>query len=100
MKLPRGQAGFSLIEVMCALLILAVGLAGLVQGISTALGSNKDSELHTTAALLAEGRMETLRVYGASLSPMSAWNHRPGARRASSQLATSVDLPAPGGPAM
>lgn len=68
MKLPRGQAGFSLIEVMCALLILAVGLAGLVQGISTALGSNKDSELHTTAALLAEGRMETLRADGLILA--------------------------------
>ena len=68
MKSTRGQAGFSLIEVMCALLILAVGLAGLVQGISTALGSNKDSELQTTAALLAEGRMETLRADGLILA--------------------------------
>lgn len=68
MRYRLRQAGFSLIEVMCALMILAVGLAGLVQGISTALGSNKDSELQTTAALLAEGRMETLRADGLILA--------------------------------
>ena len=57
-------AGFSLIEVMVAILILGIALAGLTTGITTALGSSKESELQTTAALLAAGRVETLRVEG------------------------------------
>ena len=57
-------SGFSLIEVMCAVLILGVGLVGLTQGITTALGSSKDAELQSAAALLAAGQMETLRAEG------------------------------------
>ena len=57
-------AGFSLIEVMCAITILGVALVGLTQGITTALTSNKESELQTTAALLAAARVETLRAEG------------------------------------
>src|SRR3954468_7412343 len=58
------RRAFSLVEVMCAILILGVALVGLTQGITTALGSNKESESQTTAALLAAGRIETLRAQG------------------------------------
>jgi prepilin-type N-terminal cleavage/methylation domain-containing protein len=57
-------AGFSLIEVMVAILVLGIALVGLTQGISTALGSSKESELQTTAALFAAGQIETLRAAG------------------------------------
>jgi type IV pilus modification protein PilV len=57
-------AGFSLIEVMCAILVLGVGLVGLTQGLTTALSSTKESELQTSAALIAAGRIETLRADG------------------------------------
>jgi type IV pilus modification protein PilV len=60
----KANTGFSLIEVMCSILILGVGLAGLTQGISTALTSSKESELQTTAALIASSIMETLRADG------------------------------------
>jgi len=60
----RRQAGFSRIEVMCASLILGVGLVGFTQAISTALGSSKDSELQTTGMLLASGKVEELRADG------------------------------------
>jgi hypothetical protein len=49
---------------MCAILILGVGLAGLTQAVTTALSSSKESELQTTAALFAAGRVETLRAEG------------------------------------
>jgi prepilin-type N-terminal cleavage/methylation domain-containing protein len=62
MNRHRHHAGFSLIEIMVAILILGVALTGLTEGITTALGSNKESELQTAAALIAAGQIETLRA--------------------------------------
>jgi prepilin-type N-terminal cleavage/methylation domain-containing protein len=64
MSAPGRNAGFSLVEVMCAILILGIALAGLTQGVTTALTSSKESELQTTAALVAAGLVETLRAEG------------------------------------
>lgn len=60
----RSSAGFSLIETLCAVLVLAVALIGMVQAITAALGSTKDSELQTVAALFAAGQVETIRAEG------------------------------------
>ncbi|MCX6930452.1 MAG: prepilin-type N-terminal cleavage/methylation domain-containing protein [Verrucomicrobia bacterium] len=62
MNLTGQNSGFSLVEVMCAILILGIALAGLTQGVSTALLSSKESELQTEAALIAAGRIELLRA--------------------------------------
>jgi prepilin-type N-terminal cleavage/methylation domain len=58
------SGGFSLIEVMIAILVLGFALAGLTQGLTTALGSSKESELQATAASYAAGRIELLRAEG------------------------------------
>lgn len=60
----RKNTGFSLLEVLCAIVILAVGLVGLTQAVTLALGSSKESELQTTAALLAAGQIEIVRTDG------------------------------------
>ena len=60
----KSEGGFSLIEVMIALLILGVALVGFVQATTTALSSSKESEIQTTAALLASGRIEKLQADG------------------------------------
>ena len=60
----RSATGFSLIELMCAILILGIGLAGLTRGLTTALSSSKESQLQTAASLIAAGRIETLRAEG------------------------------------
>jgi prepilin-type N-terminal cleavage/methylation domain-containing protein len=62
MNAARRNSGFSLVEVMCAILILGIALAGLTQGVTTALTSSKESELQTTAALFAAGLIESLRA--------------------------------------
>ena len=62
-SLPR-CTGFSLIEVMCAILILGIGLLGLTRGITGALGSSKEAEMLTIASQIAAGQMETLRAEG------------------------------------
>jgi len=56
--------GFSLVEVMVAILILSVALAGLTRGLTTALSSSKESERQTVAAQFAAGQIETLRAEG------------------------------------
>jgi prepilin-type N-terminal cleavage/methylation domain-containing protein len=61
-RAPKTLAAFSLVEVMIAVVILAIAIVGLTQGFTTALASSKDSELQTTAALFAAGQIETLRA--------------------------------------
>src|SRR6185503_16859500 len=62
MRIASPNGGFSLIEVMVAILILGIALVGLTQGITTALGSSKESELQTAAILFAQGKIEELRA--------------------------------------
>ena len=64
MNAMHRTAGFSLVEVLCAILILGIGLVGLTYGVTTALTGSKESELQTTAALLATGQIEALRADG------------------------------------
>ena len=64
MSVRQQNAGFSLVEIMCAIIILGIALVGLIQGITTAVSSSKESELQTTAALMAAGKIETLRAEG------------------------------------
>jgi prepilin-type N-terminal cleavage/methylation domain-containing protein len=64
MRSSRRHAGFSLIEVMCAVLIMGIALVGMAHGITTALNSTSDSGVQTSVVLLAAGQMETLRADG------------------------------------
>ncbi len=54
------QAGFSMIEVMIAMLLLSIGLMGSIGMICAAAASNGGSKLNTTAATLAESTMERI----------------------------------------
>ncbi len=52
--------GFSLIELMIAMTVLAIGLLGGIAFIAVATASNGRSRLNTTAATLAESTMERI----------------------------------------
>jgi prepilin-type N-terminal cleavage/methylation domain-containing protein len=53
--------GFSLVEVMVATCVLAVGLVSLVQLALLAQAANRSAALVTVAAMLAQNKMEQLR---------------------------------------
>ncbi len=68
MKKIANQTGASLIEVMVALLILAVGLLGVLSMQSRALQLNQNAYLYSQAAILANDIMEAMRT-SSSLGP-------------------------------
>lgn len=58
---PRNtQAGFSLIELMIAMVVLVVGMMGIMVMISTAISSNNRNKLDTTATALSQMVAETV----------------------------------------
>jgi prepilin-type N-terminal cleavage/methylation domain-containing protein len=73
----RGD-GFSLVEVMCAMLVLGFGMVGLTQGLTVALASSKESERQTHGALIAAGRLEWLQAEGFLLSGEESGDAGPG----------------------
>src|ERR1700749_3990398 len=60
--LPRRIAGFSLIEVLIALVILAVGLLGIAAMVSESLKSKDSSYYHTQALNLANAMLDRMRA--------------------------------------
>src|SRR5437660_5071371 len=60
LKAARKSRGFSLIELMIAMGVLAVGLLGGILVITAATANNGRSKLHTTAVTLAESTMEKI----------------------------------------
>lgn len=60
----HGQRGCSLIEVLIATTLLAIGVASLTQLFMLAIGSNLASTHRTRAAMLAAQKIEELRSVG------------------------------------
>jgi len=58
----RRQSGFSLLEVLIAVLVLAIGLLGLAALQTTVLRSNHSANLRTQATLLAYDMTDRLRA--------------------------------------
>lgn len=60
----KRTAGFSLVEVLCALLILSAGVVGITESIALSLRWSGEAERVTRAQELAAGRIETIRTVG------------------------------------
>ena len=67
-----GSRGFSLIEVMIAMAVLAVGLLGGIVVIGVATANNGRSKLHSTAITLAESTMEKIAAIGSRATGTAA----------------------------
>ncbi len=63
-RLHDDNGGFSLIEVLVAMVILSVGLLGTAALITGIINSNKLSNRISTATVLAQDKMEDIRRVG------------------------------------
>ncbi len=61
MKPPRHATGFSLIEVLIALLVLAIGLLGMASLMLTSMQSNQGAAQRSAAVVLAYDLVERMR---------------------------------------
>ena len=67
----RNNNGFTLMEVLVAMVILSVGLLGMAALITGIINSNKLSNRISTATVLAQDKMEDIKRIGYSGMPAS-----------------------------
>ena len=79
----RGQAGFSLLEVMVALTILAIGIIGVMQLFPVSLDQQRTASERTTIASLARTELGMVRAGGVGNQLMS-WAERNALRQLTS----------------
>ena len=60
--MPRRARGFTLIEVLTAIVVLSVGLLGLGLLLGTSVRSNHNGMLHTQATFAAETMLDRMRA--------------------------------------
>jgi general secretion pathway protein I len=65
---PRRMRGFSLIEMVAAFLVFAIGIGVLMQILTTSIHNTKQSSDYTMAALWAQSKLDTVGV-GVQLDP-------------------------------
>jgi type IV pilus assembly protein PilV len=70
-RLRNDNSGFTLMEVLVAMVILTVGLLGMAALITGIINSNKLSNRISTATVLAQDKMEDVRRLGFSGTPTS-----------------------------
>jgi type IV pilus assembly protein PilV len=70
----RGQAGFTLIEVLVAVIILAIGILGLAPMLVISMQGNQFSREMSDAAYLAQDRIEQLKNQ-AFISPIPFYDN-------------------------
>ena len=63
-RLRDNNSGFTLMEVLAAMLILSIGLLGMAALITGIINSNKLSNRISTATVLAQDKMEEIRGKG------------------------------------
>ena len=63
-RLFKSDDGFTLVEVLVAMVILMIGMLGLLQSVNLAMETNLRSQLREEAALVGERAMNDLRGKG------------------------------------
>lgn len=69
---PRNQAGMTLAEVLVATVIIAIGLLALLAAVPAGWGGIETGRQQSTAIYLAQDKMERIKSWSLSTSPIPA----------------------------
>ncbi len=69
MKPPRGNEGFTLIEVVISVFMISFGILSLIEVATGTTTMLRDGRLRTRASAVAASRFDNLRLAGAVTSP-------------------------------
>ena len=105
-RVGRSRAGFTLVELLVAVLVLAVGLAALARGAGQALAAMADARSEGDAAWRAARRLELLRAVrcphridgdSADARFTERWTVVPRADSAATELTVTIATAGPAG---
>lgn len=60
-KLKSNDSGFTLVEVLVAIVILMVGLLGVMQSLNLAIATNLQNEMRTQGTMIGESQMAKIK---------------------------------------
>jgi hypothetical protein len=70
----KSQAGFSLLELLMACIVLTTGLLGIMGIFALAIGNNGRSKVDTTATMLAQSVLEQIAAVNSGGGPNKIWD--------------------------
>jgi Tfp pilus assembly protein PilV len=82
--------GMTVVEVLVAVVIITVGLVAIATGMQVATAGVATGEQHTTAAFLAEQRLEDIKAFALSTDGSQGWANLTSARFASAEAYGSI----------
>ena len=69
----KGQAGFTLIEVLITIAFLSIGIVAMLSSLSAGVSGVDRGRRSTTALFLSEQRMEQIKAFALSKNPLQGW---------------------------
>ena len=71
----KGRAGFTLLEVLIAIVFVSVGIVAVLSSLSVGVSGIDRGRRTTTALFLSEQRMEEVKAFALSQNPLQGWTN-------------------------
>lgn len=71
----KGRAGFTLLEVLIAIVFVSVGIVAVLSSLSVGVSGIDRGRRTTTALFLSEQRMEEIKSFAVSKNPLQGWTN-------------------------
>jgi type II secretory pathway pseudopilin PulG len=74
-RIVKGRAGFTLIEVLIAIVFVSVAIVAVLSSLSVGVSGIDRGRRTTTALFLSEQRMEEVKSFAVSKNPLQGWTN-------------------------